>query len=161
MWETGCSWWCSIKWNLCKYCTWSTPVVDQAVRSLLHLSGAFCISCPTFSFHSSRDILSSTKTTKYQGAATACSSSELLQGSRAGPRAEARDHNTPGSFLDASAAGPHHHHWTCSTCRHVPHTLLQAQTFYCSAKHQIMWTGSIIWSSALWTKEKCLQRNCI
>lgn len=31
MWETGYSRWCSVKWDLCKPCTWSTPIVDQAV----------------------------------------------------------------------------------------------------------------------------------
>lgn len=105
-------------------------------------------SCPTLSFYSSRDVLSSlqqnTRVELLPAALLNC-----CKGSGAGPRAETRDHNTqaPGSFLDDSAAGPHHHHCVRSTHGHSAHTLLQAQTVHCSAKHQIMWTGSMIWSS--------------
>lgn len=129
----------------------------------LHQLGSLLVPPAQLSlFYSSRDVLSSVQ----QNTRVELLPAALLnccKGSGAGPRAEARDHNTqaPGSFLDDSAAGPHHHHCVCSTHRHFAHTLLQAQTVHCSAKHQIMWTGSMIWSSTFWTMEKCLQRNCI
>lgn len=121
------------------------------------------ISCPTLSFYSSRDVLNSAIPAKYQGVAAACSSSELLQRIQGRTRAWRKGPQLTGTWIISRwfAAGPHHHHCTCSTHRHFPHPLLQAQTFYCSAKHQITWTGSMIWSSAFWTKEKCLQRSCL
>lgn len=155
MWQPGCSWWCSAKWDLCKYCTCSTPIVSDHFCTCQE---AFCylLPNPLCRTYSSRDVLSSTKPAKHQGAAPACSSSGLNTGSRAGPR----DHNTPGSFPGDSAAGPHHHHCTCShtgtfLTLFSKHRLL----LLCKAPNYV--AGSMIWSSAFWTKEKCLQRNCI
>lgn len=166
-WQTGCSWRYFVKWDLWKYCTWITTAVGQAAWSL-YTCYEVLWHLPPPNFYSSKDALSSVqhKKAEYHGATPACSSSELLQ-------------RTQGT-TEGWSKGPRHmgtliiSRWFCGrttsaplyarllyTQTHFPYTLLQAQTIYGCAKHKIMLTGFIIWSSTFWTTEKRLQRNCI
>lgn len=119
-------------------------------------------------FYSSKDVLSSIqqKKAEYHCVAPACSNSELLQRIQGRTEGWSKQPQHMGTLIISR--------WFCCrttsaslyacmfyTQTHFPYTLLQAQTIYCCAKHKINLTGSMIWSSTFWTKEKCLQWNCI